>query len=129
MVLAQHGLRTLLTDRETFPRDKACGDAIPLDCVMQLRELNVAPFSPDDFYKVDHVFLKGPKGASVTLKLAQKPDASPGIISRYVFDNALLQHAIASGAEFCNVHVQAPIIENGQVVGIRAKQGKQEVEF
>ena len=38
---SRHGLSTLLLDKEGFPRDKICGDALSGKSVTALRELNL----------------------------------------------------------------------------------------
>ena len=35
------GLKTILLDKSTFPRDKICGDAISGKCIRIIRELNL----------------------------------------------------------------------------------------
>src|SRR5579859_441272 len=129
MVLAQAGLRTLLIDREGFPREKACGDAVPAHGFHILNELGMPLFSPEDVLPMAHVFVQGPRGRSLKLALTQKKDSNSAIVSRYVFDHALYKHALASGAEFCQMAVSAPLLEEGQVVGVTAKQGKTSETF
>jgi menaquinone-9 beta-reductase len=129
IVLAQNKLRTLLLDRESFPRDKACGDAVSAPAFRLLKELNVADFTESMAFEIKHVFIQGPRGGILTLPLMHQPDANASIISRYVFDNMILDRAIANGAKFCCANVTAPIIENGYVVGVNAKVGNQTVEY
>jgi geranylgeranyl reductase family protein len=129
IVLAQSGARTLLIDREAFPREKACGDAVPISCFEILQKLGITFQESDDFLPVSRVFVEGPHGAKITLQLTEYPDISSGVVSRYVFDHRILERAKACGAEFCQMSVQGPIIEDGKVVGIRAKVGKQITEF
>ena len=38
---AKNGLKTLLIDREQFPRDKPCGDAVPGSCFRVMREMGL----------------------------------------------------------------------------------------
>src|SRR5258708_6024308 len=129
IVSAQAGLRTLLVDRENFPREKACGDAVPATCFRILKDLNVDITASDEFFAVNKVYVKGPRGTNITLALHEQQGMEPSIVSRYVFDRAIYDQALANGAEFCNVSVTGPIVENGQVVGVKAKQGKEEVEY
>jgi len=63
------------------------------------------------------------------LPLTHNLEINHGIVSRYVFDHEILKHAVASGAEFCKASVQGPIVENGKVVGVTAKMGKEVVEY
>jgi menaquinone-9 beta-reductase len=50
-------------------------------------------------------------------------------VPRYVFDEVLLNFALACGASFQKASVTDVITEAGQVVGVRAKVGKQETDF
>src|SRR5258708_22824607 len=129
IVLAEHHLRVLLVDQDQFPRDKPCGDAVPMIAVQHLKELGLDVAASEDFFRVTHLTLKGPKGASITSKLKAEQDSGGGIVARYVFDNMLFQRALECGADYCNLHVTAPILEDGQVVGVRARAGKQTVEY
>src|SRR5450432_450148 len=129
IVLAKQGLRTLLVDRENFPREKACGDAVPAPCFKILKDLGVNITESDEFFAVNKVFVKGPRGTNITLGLHEQQGMEPGIVSRYVFDRAIYDQALANGAEFCNISVVGPLVENGRVVGIKAKQGKEEVDY
>ena len=129
IVLAQHHLRVLLVDQDQFPRDKPCGDAVPMIAVQHLKELGLNVAASKDFFQVTHLTLTGPKGVSITSKLKASADSGGGMVARYVFDNMLFQRALECGAEYCNLHVTAPILEDGQVVGIKARAGKQTIEY
>ncbi|NJP08693.1 MAG: FAD-binding protein [Leptolyngbyaceae cyanobacterium RU_5_1] len=37
----KHGLKVLLLDKEQFPRDKICGDALLVDCMTILQEFQL----------------------------------------------------------------------------------------
>jgi geranylgeranyl reductase family protein len=41
MYLARAGIRTLLVDKGTFPRDKACGDLLPRPCIDVVEDLGL----------------------------------------------------------------------------------------
>ncbi|MBX3082444.1 MAG: geranylgeranyl reductase family protein [Anaerolineae bacterium] len=125
----QKGLKVLLLDRAEFPRDKVCGDAVAAHCFDLLRELGMEPFTDPAFYKIDQFNIRGPRGISLTFKLSESEQTASCIVPRYVFDNALFQFAIKSGAEFQKASVASLIVEHGQVVGVKAKVGKQEAEF
>jgi geranylgeranyl reductase family protein len=128
-VSAMKGLKTLLLDYEEFPREKPCGDAVPSSCIAHLKSLGMGPFDPVEFYGIDKVMIQGPKGAQLTVDIHTIGEASSCIVSRLVFDTVIHDFAIAKGAEPCQMRVTAPIVENGQVVGVKAKAGKQEAEF
>src|SRR5579863_582518 len=99
IALAKSGMRTLLIDRETFPREKACGDAVPAQGFRLLNELGVPPFRPDEVTLMEHVFVQGPRGVNLKMPLTKAATGSAGIVTRYVFDRALYDYALANGAE------------------------------
>src|SRR5258708_4301599 len=126
-LLARSGLHTILLDRETFPRDKACGDAVPLSCFRILRELGLPQSAFEGIYRIDTLLLKGPLGSKLKFPLSSDPDAANAIISRHEFDDVLYKHALDCGAESRIVNVSAPIVEKGQVVGVHGKANRQNV--
>ena len=128
-VCAQKGLHTLLMDYEEFPREKPCGDAVPANCIAKLRSLGMGPFDPVEFYDIEKVLIQGPKGARLVVDVGTIGESSSCIVSRLILDTTIHDFAIKSGAETCQMRVSAPIVENGQVVGVRARVGKQETEF
>ncbi len=128
-LLAKSGLCTLLLDRETFPRDKACGDAVPLSCFRVLRDLGLPQSAFEGVYRLDQLLLRAPLGGTLKFPLSTDPDAASAIISRHEFDYVLYKHALDSGAECRIVNVNAPIVENGQVVGVRGKADRHNVEL
>jgi len=129
-VLAKAGMRTLLVDRENFPREKACGDAVPASAFALMQELGLhGPFDSTHFYKVEQALIKGPRGVTMQLPLTQEHGAGSCIVTRYIFDQILLQNAMNRGTEFCSLNVTGVIFKNQQVIGIKAKSGKQELEF
>jgi flavin-dependent dehydrogenase len=128
-MLAQHGLHTLLIDREGFPREKACGDAVPATCIAALHEIGMGPFDPVEFFDIDKILIQGPKGVKLTLGLSEYQGSSAAMVSRLVLDQTIHDFAVAKGAEPITAMVTAPIVEDGRVVGVKAREGKQESEF
>ena len=61
--LAQLGHDVLLLDRESFPRDKACGDGVPPGTVELLTELGLGEaLASAGFYEVTGITLGSPYG-------------------------------------------------------------------
>ncbi len=85
--------RVLLIDRATFPRDKACGDAIAAHAFEELAHIGVSGIE-DDWPEVWDLDLLGPGGHHVTGRGA-RPNR---IIPRVDFDARLVEHAAAAGA-------------------------------
>ena len=69
------GLKVLLVDKKTFPRDKICGDAISGKSIIYLRELGLIEAlekSPQAF--VDSILFSSPKNDQVTIAHGTTPD-------------------------------------------------------
>lgn len=131
MALVQKGYDVLLMDRKAFPRDKACGDAVPAGAIDLLYALGMEDkIKNAGFYYVDKIRLVSPKGHIMDADLEEENHRSrSAIVPRLVFDNLLQQHAVESGAEFVQAHVKEPIVEDDQVVGVRARVNGSTKEF
>lgn len=123
MSLSQQGHDVLLLDRQTFPRDKACGDGIPAGVIEFLWEMGMKEkLAQADFYPIEKLRLVSPKGYVFEDKLTPgRQGASAHVVPRLQFDALLQQHAVDSGAEFCRAQVTEPIVEHGRVRGVRAR--------
>lgn len=128
-VLARQGVKTLLLDRDEFPREKACGDAVQAEGFALLREIGLAEAFPPSFFPVTKAALIGPNGRRAEFTMNSVQNESCRTVMRYEFDNLLYRHALACGAEPCTASVLGPVLEGGQVVGVRAKLGKAEQTF
>jgi geranylgeranyl reductase family protein len=90
---AAAGLRTVILEREKFPREKVCGDCLNPACWPFLRRLEVAArvrSSPHG--KLDRVEFIGITGRHVTIQLPVADDAEIAI-KRSLFDQILLNRA------------------------------------
>ena len=92
----QAGHRTILLDRQSFPRHKTCGEFMSpetremleyLGVHLQVQELNPAA--------MDHCSIVMPHGGAITAPL---PGKATGI-SRYELDRLLHENAVSAGAE------------------------------
>src|SRR5258707_5651774 len=86
------GASVLLLDKAAFPRDKPCGDGIAPHALDVVRELGVTGLE-DGFAPVPSLRLVGPGGGAVARRHARPTYTIP----RLVFDNRLVQAAIAAG--------------------------------
>lgn len=128
-VAAKAGLKTLLLERETFPREKACGDAVPISCFKVLHEMGLGPFDEEQFFRISKLLIRGPKRASMLFNLTVEKEVASCIVSREVFDDTLYRHALSCGTQTKQMQVTAPLIEDGQVVGVKGKVGRQNIEL
>ena len=94
---ARAGLRTLLVERETFPREKVCGDCLNPGCWPVLERLEVAhrvrELPHGKLARVDFVAIGGR-----TVSVGLPPNAEIAV-KRSVFDGIVLQRARECGAE------------------------------
>src|SRR5437867_11135189 len=94
-VLARRGLRVLLVDRATFPRDKLCGDTINPGALALLRRLQVAGDAAGAALPVDGMLVTGERGIQV--RCAYDPGVRGLALLRRDLDAALLRAAVGAG--------------------------------
>jgi menaquinone-9 beta-reductase len=103
---AQDGLRVLVLERETFPREKVCGDCLNPACWEILRRLGLAEkVRTLPCGQLDRVEFIAIDGKSVTLDLPSGIDAEIAV-KRSFLDQLLLNRAHELGAE---VHHSATV--------------------
>ena len=86
------GLRVLLLDRESFPRDKSCGDGIAPHVGEVLDDLGAADVL-DGWTPLEHLELS--RGER---RVAGRMARPVWVIPRRVLDARLVEHAVAAGA-------------------------------
>ena len=95
---AMAGLRTLLLERETFPREKVCGDCMNPACWPILRRLElVERLRALPHAQLAHVELIGIKGRRLSVELPTGDNAEIAI-KRSLLDELLLRRARELGA-------------------------------
>ncbi|MGH2537857.1 MAG: NAD(P)/FAD-dependent oxidoreductase [Candidatus Promineifilaceae bacterium] len=121
--LAKLGHDVLLLDRQPFPRDKACGDGVPASAIELLYDLGMQEkILAAGFYPCYSLLLSSPRGHVLEADLKPGPQGAHSyIVPRLHFDALVQRHAIDAGADYCHGQVKEPIIEDGQVVGVRAR--------
>jgi flavin-dependent dehydrogenase len=93
------GLRTVLIDRERFPREKVCGDCLNPECWPILRQLGIDQRVRESSHaKLASVAFIGLHDRRMEIELPQGKDAEIAI-KRSVFDALLLDRARQLGAE------------------------------
>ena len=127
MILAQQGHDVLLLDRNKFPRDKTCGDAVPAGAFDTLKDLGMGAkidkaVERGELYPLSQMRLVSPNGKTLVAEFHKGAGGSSSYIApRIYFDTLLQEHAVDSGAEFRQAAVKEPIVENGRVTGVRAQ--------
>ncbi|RMD92223.1 MAG: geranylgeranyl reductase family protein [Calditrichaeota bacterium] len=122
---ARTGLKILLVDKKSFPRDKICGDAISGKSLEYLRELGLlAQLQQAPQARVTSVLFSAPNGVQTRISFTP-PNAqrkSYGYVCRReVFDNLLFQAAKQQIDTRENFAVTDILIEKSQVYGISGR--------
>jgi len=122
-LVSRKGLRVLMLDKESFPRDKICGDAISGKSVDALKELGlIEHFQRDDCLGSWGVTFSSPAGDEVAIpftKALDRPIAPGFVCARETFDDILVNLARAEGVEFRErVTVTALLRDGEKVVGV-----------
>ena len=123
----RRGLKTLLLDKQRFPRDKVCGDALSgrsvavlrdLGLLEKVRELPGALVQTVTFGSPNHTVV------NIDLKSSGLEHVPMGfVIRREVFDNFLFQEA-REVADTCieEFSVRELVVETGEVRGVRGNR-------
>lgn len=124
-LVARAGARVAVLEREAFPRDKVCGEFLSPEGVAVLGRLGVlGQILAHGPARMDACMLSDRRGRSLEAPLPDLPGAGREAlgISRAVMDATILEAAARCGAEVRErVEVVAPLLENGRVVGVRAR--------
>ena len=132
--MARHGLRVLLLEKTTFPREKVCGDGLTPRATRQLIRMGV-----DTSEKAGWLQNKGLRviGGGVRLELDWPELASfpnYGLVrTRLDFDDILAKRAVEAGAALhTGVNVTGPVLDaDDRAIGVYAKVGlgKEPVQY
>ncbi len=128
--LGRRGVKTLLLDKASFPREKTCGDGITGKSVRLIRELGLGSrIESEQHQKISGLITSSPSGAVLNMKTTE--DGKMMYVSkRDIFDNILFQEAKKACDAIENFEVTDLILENGKVAGVRgAGKDKKEKEF
>ena len=97
LALSDSGLKVLLLDKDSFPRNKTCGDAVPGWAVKEMESVSIgleqelkAQLTPHSFHSSSLLI---PSGRKLSVKWTR-----PGyMIPRYLFDDFVLKKVIDKG--------------------------------
>jgi geranylgeranyl reductase family protein len=133
MYAHRHGLKVLLIDKESFPRDKICGDALSGKSVTALRELDLidkvwalpgADIQRIVFSNPDH------RELNIDLRSSHIKNQPKGfVVRRQIFDEMMFNEAKSVADKvLTNFSVTDVIIENGFVKGVKGKAAGDKTE-
>ncbi|MGG3308048.1 FAD-dependent oxidoreductase [Paenibacillus lautus] len=125
--LAKQGYRTILLDRQSFPRHKTCGEFMSPETKEMLDYLGVHLLGEEiEPSSMDHAKIVMSHGGEITAPL---PGQATGI-SRYELDRLLHENALAAGAEV----VTGTTVTDIQKLGdhryeVDVRQGKERIRY
>ncbi len=122
MLAHKQGLDVLLVEKDEFPRDKICGDAISGKAIKVLKKLDLFDeFLTQDMTVIDSITFGSSSFAKVNIRLNPNAgDFSKGyVIRRKVLDNFLYEKAKEAGVEIVENHSFKDVVqdETGAVYG------------
>jgi geranylgeranyl reductase family protein len=116
-----HGLRTVVLDKATFPRDKTCGDGLTTNALRLLERLGLGAdeFRATSPVAVTETVLVGPDGREVVLPMPLGAGAHAAVVPRAALDAALVALARRRGVaivEDCEID-KVVVRDDGVEVG------------
>jgi flavin-dependent dehydrogenase len=127
LLLAKQGYRTLLLDRQEFPRHKTCGEFMSPETREMLEFLGVRLLEQEFRPSVmDKAVIVMPHGGEIEAPL---PGQAYGI-SRYKLDSLLHEKAMAAGAEIITkATVTAIRLQKGHGYEVETRQGNKQAVY
>ena len=124
------GLKTIILDKSTFPRDKICGDALSGKSVKYMRELEVLDeVSNLNGSTIRRITFGSPSHKQFDIHLnnpQNKGDIKEGyVIPREIYDNFLFEKAKEVTEIIENFNVNDLLYENNKIIGISGKHKKE----
>jgi geranylgeranyl reductase family protein len=120
------GLKVLLVDKKTFPRDKICGDAITEKGIRILKELNLfEKLEAAQNSIIDKIGMSSLNGTQIDLELKPKNSNKDGtvfICRREIFDNILFQEAKSCVDTLESFKVETILHKDKFVYGVKGKK-------
>ena len=128
--LARAGRSVLLVDKARFPRDKPCAEYASPETEPVLRRLGVWPALETGVRRLRGMVIVSPSGQRFRSEYLDAGRRRFSLaLPRRTVDDQLLRHAISAGAELRpGLPVEAPILDGGRVVGVRARRPDRTIE-
>jgi len=127
--LARQGARVLLLDKQQFPRDKTCGDALSPTAARLCRQLGLGEILDRESQPIQGLVFTTPDGAVLRAKASASAGASEParVVPRLVLDDQLRQAAIRAGAEFRGGTWVRGMEQPGELVRVQAEANGREL--
>ena len=129
---ALNGCRVLLIEKETWPRDKACGDAVGGKSLSHVKELGVKEMIEETpYFTVDSIVFGSANGNSVRVMLPQEEfekKMAGYSLPRIQFDYMMFKRATdivreAGGSVVQGFSVDEVTVDDGRIRGVTGKFG------
>ncbi|MCX8174639.1 MAG: NAD(P)/FAD-dependent oxidoreductase [Candidatus Micrarchaeota archaeon] len=130
--LSKKGRRVLLLEKESWPRDKTCGDAVSGKAVGILAELGLTQqLEAAPHAEVFGLTFSSPEGRQVSIPFAQgEENITKGYVCRrVVYDHILWKNASSLCEAVEGAEAVSLIMQGGKAAGVRAKTKSGEREF
>ncbi len=130
--LAKRDVNVLLLDRNSFPRDKICGDGIAPRSVRMLYKMGLQEEVEGRFNRFNGFIFAGAGRSVLKSRIPDTPRFPDHgyVIRRLDLDQMLLDNARRAGAEVWEeCKVTSPIVDKGRVTGVRATRNGEPVEL
>lgn len=123
----QLGMKVLLLDKQKFPRDKTCGDALSSASLREIEVLGLMPsLMENPSVKVNKITYTCSNGQAVTVPLPKIDPSLPStgmVCRRVIFDSLLLDAAKQNVAVMDWCEMRQVLTEDGRANGIKAEMG------
>lgn len=98
--LAQAGIKVCIVDKQTFPRDKVCGDGVVGSILTRLERMGMQEWlAANSFNAPGEILFSAPNGQAVHLIPDDRQRCYGRVIPRFTLDEAILRQALKAGAE------------------------------
>jgi geranylgeranyl reductase family protein len=119
---ARAGMRVILVDKASFPRDKTCGDGLTAMALRALEHLDVDVPALPGYQRVDTTVLVTPNGRRITLPHAEDGHHA-GVVRREALDAALLARARDAGVDVRERVAVAEVAPDGSRLKVGLSDG------
>lgn len=97
--LAQAGAKVCLVDKQTFPRDKVCGDGVVAASLARLEQMNLGEWLvQNSFNAPGEILFSSPNGEAIHILPDDRERCYGRVIPRLQLDEAILKQAVKAGA-------------------------------
>ena len=134
---ADEGLKVLLLEKDNYPRDKVCGDAVGGKALKHLEELGILDtLEKSPHFIFDSVIFSNTREEKVKVEIKDS-EATGYVYPRINFDWILFNEARSrvedkGGFVIQNFRVNSLLINdknNNQIIGVKGKNGTEEKKF